>query len=231
MSRAQTSIDTIDWETFEPAGYYSHGVAIYFITPALGISQRSSLNDLLNLNGYRSIPSMSFNWGLGLQYRWKRFALASDVAMNRQVRSHPNDMTQLSRVILVVNFDMKYYVFRNKFMGLYPYASLSSTETNLYLTQQTDPIDVNELIAGNGNAAHLQHFAGGVMLGAGIDIHYSWNKESLFMTYKIGYRFSPEGAYEWEPAYTTFTNAPTDAFNTLFITAGMGFNLNWGRLK
>lgn len=116
-------------------------------------------------------------------------------------------------------------------MALYPYGSLSSTQANLYLTQQTAPTDVNSLISENGNAAHLEHFSGGIMLGAGIDMQHLWNNDSAFLTFKLGYRFSPDGAYEWESSYTTLTSAPADAFNSLFITLGLGFSANWGGLK
>jgi len=151
--------------------------------------------------------------------------------VNRQRRVNMTETAELSKANLVVNVDIKYYVFRNKFIALYPYGSFSSTQANLYLTQQTAPIDVNSLVSESGNAAHLEHFSGGVMLGAGIDFQNLEIGESIFYTFKVGYRFSPEGAYEWELPYTTLTNAPADAFNTLFITLGLGFSLNWGRLK
>ncbi|MFP4092266.1 MAG: hypothetical protein ACLFUB_16075 [Cyclobacteriaceae bacterium] len=160
-----------------------------------------------------------------MQYRWNKFTLGTDIAINRQFRVNPNEKTELSRVSLVANMDMKYYVYRNKMMTLYPSFSLATTQTNLYLTRQTAPVDVNELITGSGNAAHLQHFAGGFMLGAGIDFQRFCVEEDEaypFYTIKIGYRFSPEGVNEWGSAYTTFINVPEDAFNTFFITLGIG---------
>jgi hypothetical protein len=87
------------------------------------------------------------------------------------------------------------------------------------------------LISESGNAAHLEHFSGGIMLGAGIDFQILKIEDSIFYTFKVGYRFSPETPVEWESMYATLTNAPADTFNSLFITLGLGFSANWGKLK
>jgi hypothetical protein len=73
----------------------------------------------------------------------------------------------------------------------------------------------------------LEHFAVGINVGIGVDLT-TLDQEGLYLLgLRMGYRFSPEGAYPWESSLTQITNAPMDTFNHFFVQLNLGGGLNW----
>lgn len=202
--------------------------ALYAIAPSFATGATSSLTGTLIQNGYPRLPRGHFNWGLGGQYRWNRFILGVDLLASYQTRQREDTGSRIVRLAITTNLYTGFYVYRKPGFTLYPYVALSGTDASLYLSRPTAPAPLAGLLA-TGNTVQLGHFSAGVILGLGIDLQDVTKANSVFESLKVGYRFSPEGAYAWESAFTAISNAPADRFNYWFFQLNLGTAWHWRR--
>ena len=69
---------------YSDSSFHNRGVGMYLIFPKLELASFSELNASLSEYDYPTLPRQTFNWGIGLQYRWGLFLLNLDVMMTRQ---------------------------------------------------------------------------------------------------------------------------------------------------
>lgn len=215
------------------SSFHNRGFGMYLIFPKLELAGFSQLNSSLSEYNYPTLPRQTFNWGIGLQYRSGFFLLNLDAMISQQRRENLDSGTEFRRSILSTNFNLAYYVYRSKVgkvgntIAFYPFSGISTNETNLYLSKPTQAQSIQQLLISPQNTSQLEHFAVGINIGIGIDIA-RLHEEGMFIAgIRMGYRFSPEGAYEWESSFTNITNAPSDSFDHFFIQVNFGGGFNW----
>jgi hypothetical protein len=182
--------------------------ALYAVTPAFATGESSAINDMLLNNGYPRIPRGNLNWGLGGQYRWNRLIFGVDLMASYQTRYRENENTQLMRKALTTNLWAGFYAYRRSVFSIYPFTGLSVTDALFYFTSPTPAASLSGLLATPGNTVHVRHFATGIMVGLGVDLQDTKRSNSVFQSIRISHRFSPEGVYAWESAFTPLWSMP-----------------------
>ena len=189
----------------------------------------SRLNPLLERNGYPTIPNSVLKYGLGAQYRMRKWVIRGDVVYDDQVWRKESEKTAIERSVFSTNLLLSYYlkkidVFKgSKKIYLYPFIGFPGYQPNLYLTRPSTSKPINDLLASPNNALHLRHDTDGFTFGFGTDLHKFYdedNEESYILNIKIGYRASVNGAVPWE-ASTTIPDV-ADHFNPFFVQLNIG---------
>lgn len=212
--------------------FHNRGFGMYLIFPKIELSS-SELNTFLSEYNYPTLPRQTFNWGVGLQYRLGLFLLNVDAMVAHQRRENLALQTEFRRLILSTNLNLAYYVYTTEVgqvgntFALYPFSGISTNDTNLYLSRPTQDQSIQQLLEAPGNTSQLEHFAVGINVGIGVDITRLHQEGMFLMGIRMGYRFSPEGAYAWESSFTNITNAPIDSFDHFFIQINFGGGFNW----
>jgi len=214
---------------FEPDEVEPHNrtLALYVISPSFATSASSALNPVLLSNGFPKMPKGNLNWGLGGQYRLGKFILGIDVMASHQKRQRGDTGSNLVRTAITSNINFGFYIYQGTWFSLYPYTAISGTEASIYLSKQTPATTLNSILATPGNTVQMGHFSGGVIVGVGVDLHNLTKSNSVFESLKIGYRISPDSPYAWESPFTSFSDAPADKFNYLFIQLTLGTAWHW----
>lgn len=217
----------------EPAPTEEHNrtFAVYATIPAFAIGASSALNGTLLQNGYPRIPRGNVNWGLGGQYRWNRLFLGVEILASYQTRQREETGSALARLALTTNLITGLHVYKKSWFAVFPYVGLSATDASVYLSKPTATATVNSLLASPGNTVQLGHFSGGFVFGLGIDLQNADRSDSVFESFRIGYRISPEGAYPWESRFTQLGGAPADNFNYWFFQLNLGAATHWTRAR
>ena len=206
---------------------------MYVIFPKLELASSSDFNSLLAAYNYPTLPRQTFNWGIGLQFRFGACLLNADAMITQQRRENEGAGTELVRQILSTNFNVPYYVYKYEyanrpgFFALYPFTGVSTNETNLYLSRPSQDQPIGSLLETPENTLQVEHFAGGINIGLGIDLVSNHDDEFSCVSVRFGYRFSPEDAYSWESSFTDIADAPSDTFNHFFLQINIGGGFNW----
>ena len=218
--------------TYADSSFHKRGFGMYLVFPKLELASFSELNPFLSEYDFPILPRQTFNWGIGLQYRLGLFLLNMDVMMTGQQRENLEAETEFRRSIFSTNVNFAYYLYKSKVsdvgtIAFYPFTGISTNETNLYLSRPTQGQSIEQLLESPQNTSQIEHFAVGINIGLGIDITTLYG-EGMFLTgIRLGYRLSPDGAYQWESSFTNITNAPSDSFDHFFIQINFGGGLNW----
>lgn len=212
---------------------FKRGLGMYLIFPKFEFTSSSNFNTLLDSYDYPALPRHTFNWGIGLQYRTGSFLVNSDAMLTQQRRDDGAVGTQLERQVLSTNVNLSYYVYKSEysnrpgFFALYPFTGLSTNDTNLHLSRPSQDRSIEDLLENPENTLQLAHFAVGINIGLGIDFVSNYDDGFAFVSFRLGYRISPEGAYPWESQFTTISNPPSDSFNHFFIQFNLGGGFGW----
>ena len=109
----------------EPTGHdFDRGISLFLVLPAFMTSTSSNINPLLLKNGYPAIPRSSFNYGLGLNYRIKRFEGGFDFAIGNHNRSNPSLNSEILRRSLSASFTLNNHIKLKKSFTLFPFVGL-----------------------------------------------------------------------------------------------------------
>ncbi|MFT6972537.1 MAG: hypothetical protein ACJAXX_003120 [Roseivirga sp.] len=215
--------------------FKNRGAGMHLIIPKVEFSSSSGLNPLLSQYDYPTLPKTTFNWGLGIQYRWGFFLVNADLMLAHQHRENMEIGTELRRSILSTNLFLSYYVHDVKIndsrsMYFYPFFGISTNDTNLFLSRSSNDQSIDALLASPENTLQLEHFAGGFAIGLGVDITSLFEESAGIVSLKIGYRFNPEDSYAWESSFTNILGLPSDSMNQFFIQLNLiGGVVNWKR--
>jgi len=212
--------------------FYNRGLAMYLVFPKLEMTSFSSLNPLLTENGYTPLPRQTFNWGVGLQYRWGLFLLNVDAMLGHQQRSAMGGETAFRRSVLSTNLNVAYclHSIEASTAGaviFYPFTGISTNNNNLFVSRVTQGRAIGQLLEVPQNTLQLEHFALGVNIGIGADITSMRVEGMSLVSLRLGYRFNPEGDYAWESSFTNITDAPSDSFDHFFVQINFGGGFNW----
>jgi hypothetical protein len=212
----------------EPTGPdFDRGISLFLVLPAFMTSTSSNINPLLLESGYPAIPRSSFNYGLGLNYRIKRFETGFDFAIGNQNRSNPILNSELLRRSLSANFTLNYHIKLKNSFTLFPFVGYSFIENNLFLSKPTPDDDFGSLLQNPSTSVNLLHFSDGIILGMGVSISQFWREATSTMRLKFSYRIPTNTGYFWESSFSNFQQSPLDNFPYFNIQFEMGVLGNW----
>lgn len=216
------------WTTVRDGPDLDRGFSVSLIIPSFMISTPSNLSAMLAEAGYPFIPRGSLNYGIGVNYRMKRFETGINAMIGSQVISNPILNSELKRTPLTANIFLHYHLFRKGSFTFYPLIGISLTDTNLILSKKVDSNDLGSLLQYPGTSMNLQHFSEGLLVGFGVDLAEHWVESSGLFRLKFAYRI-PTGHYQWESYFTNLNNPPKDSFPYFFAQFEMGFPYNWNK--
>lgn len=211
-----------DWRRLD------RGMTLTLVIPSFMTSPYSNMSPLLVQNGYPPIPRGSFNYGLGLAYRIKKFEIGTDFSVGSQVSTNYDQRSEILRRPMTVNLFLNYHMFRKGSFTFYPILGFSMTDTNLIASKQSTVTNVNSLLQNPGTSVNLQHFSGGLLTGFGIALAEHWEESTGIFRLKLAYRVPFGKGYAWESFFATIEpSSPLDNFPYFFIQFEMGVLSNW----
>jgi len=204
---------------------FERGISFYLVLPSY-MAAPSNINPLLVENEFPHIPSGNLNYGMGLNYRMKKFEQGLDFSLGNQVITNPFLNSELLRRPLTGNIYLNYHLFRYRSLTFFPFVGYSITGTNLILSQQSTIDDFDQMLQDPSTTVNLRHRSDGLLVGLGVSLAEHWVPSTGTFRLKFAYRI-PGGSYPWESKFSSFNNSPLDSFPFFFIQLEMGFSGNW----
>jgi hypothetical protein len=207
---------------------FDRGMSLTLVIPSFMTSPYSNMSSLLVQNGYPPIPRGSFNYGIGLAYRMKKFEIGTDFSVGNQVATNYDVRSEILRRPLTVNLFLNYHVIRKGYFTFYPILGFSMTDTNLIASKQSTVTNVNSLLQNPGTSVNIQHFSGGLLTGVGVAVSPFWEEDPGTIRLKFTYRIPFGEGYAWESFFADIeSSSPLDNFPYFGIQLEIGFMGNW----
>jgi len=205
---------------------FDRGMSIYLVLPSFMFSAPGNINALLVENGYPHIPRGNLNYGLGINYRIKKFEPGLDFAVGNQMVTNRLSNSELLKRPITANIYLNYHLARYKSYTFYTLIGYSITDTNLIISKQSTTDDFSSLLQNPNTSVNLQHLSDGFLVGFGVAFAEHWMETPGTYRLKFAYRI-PSGSYPWESRFSNFGNSPLDSFPYFFIQFEIGTLANW----